>query len=91
MKSNTTKPPLERFQRIAAMLSTEKNVTASVIASKLEVCPKTVYRDLEFMRDRLGLPIETTYGCKGVSLDNLGFHFTEPVTLCACCSGRVEL
>lgn len=31
---------------------------ATTLATELEVCTKSVHRDIEFMRDRLGLPIE---------------------------------
>ena len=43
------------------------------LADELEVSSKTIQRDVEFMRDRLGLPIE---------YDQLqfGFYYTEPVT-----------
>ncbi len=43
------------------------------IAEVLEVSSKTIQRDLDFMRDRLGLPLE---------YDPLhyGFHYTEEVT-----------
>jgi len=43
------------------------------LADELEVSSKTIQRDIEFMRDRLGLPIE---------YDQLqfGFYYTEPVT-----------
>ena len=42
------------------------------LASELEVSAKTIQRDIDFMRDRLGLPIE---------YDQLqfGFYYTEPV------------
>ncbi len=43
------------------------------LGAELEVSPKTIQRDIDFMRDRLGLPIE---------YDQLhfGFAYTEPVT-----------
>ncbi len=43
------------------------------MAVELEVSPKTIQRDVDFMRDRLGLPIE---------YDQLqfGFFYSEPVT-----------
>src|ERR1039457_4775027 len=45
---------------------------ASTLASQLEVCTKSIHRDLEFMRDRLELPIQ--YDGK-----RFGFFYTEPV------------
>ncbi len=43
------------------------------IADELEVSSKTIQRDIEFMRDRLNLPIE-------YDQLNFGFAYTEPVT-----------
>ena len=43
------------------------------LAVELEVSAKTVQRDIDFMRDRLSLPIE-------YDQLNFGFHYTEPVT-----------
>jgi predicted DNA-binding transcriptional regulator YafY len=45
---------------------------ASTLARQLEVCTKSIHRDLEFMRDRLELPIQ--YDSK-----RFGFYYTEPV------------
>jgi proteasome accessory factor B len=43
------------------------------ISADLEVSPKTVQRDIDFMRDRLGLPIE-------YNPVRFGFYYSEPVT-----------
>ena len=45
---------------------------ASTLASQLEVCTKSVNRDLEFMRDRLDLPIQ--YDGR-----RFGYFYSEPV------------
>ena len=45
---------------------------ATTLASQLEVCTKSVNRDLEFMRDRLDLPIR--YDGR-----RFGYRYTEPV------------
>ena len=42
------------------------------IAQDLEVSAKTIQRDIDFMRDRLGLPIEYNPG-------HVGFYYTEAV------------
>jgi len=69
--SNVTKnarlsrPPLERMQRLHEMLSAGRYPNCRRMAAKLEVSTKTIQRDLDFMRDRLQLPIEydgTLYG-----------------------------
>ena len=45
---------------------------ASTLASQLEVCTKSVNRDLEFMRDRLDLPIQ-------YDGSRFGYFYSEPV------------
>jgi proteasome accessory factor B len=47
--------------------------TAGRLAQQLEVSSKSIYRDLEFMRDRLDLPLEYN-ARKG------GFEYTQPVS-----------
>src|SRR5260370_24421420 len=67
-----TRPPLERMLKIHQALQAEKYPTALVLAKELEVSPKSVHRDLEFMRDRLELPIEW-------EPKRFGYHYTEEV------------
>ncbi len=45
---------------------------AAQLAVELEVCSKTVARDIEFMRDRLDLPVE-------YDASRFGYHYTQPV------------
>ncbi|MBX3733321.1 MAG: WYL domain-containing protein [Verrucomicrobiae bacterium] len=54
----TTRPPLDRMMRIHAVLREGRYPNCSTMARKLEVSTKTIQRDLEFMRDRLNLPLE---------------------------------
>lgn len=68
----TTRPPLDRMMQIHAVLLTGKFPNCSTLGRQLEVCTKTVHRDLEFMRDRLNLPVEFD------AVRN-GFHYTEEV------------
>lgn len=72
---------IERFHRIAAALAVRKRTTVLMLASELGVSNKTVRRDIEFMRDRLSLPIEA---------DECGHYFREQVKLCRCCARRVR-
>src|SRR6202040_3305774 len=67
-----SRPPLERMMRMHARLQAGRYPNCRKLAEELEVSSKTVQRDLDFMRDRLGLPIE---------YDQLhfGFYYTEPV------------
>ncbi len=68
-----SRPPLERMMSIHAQLKSDRFPNCRRIADELEVSSKTIQRDIDFMRDRLGLPIE---------YDPLrfGFHYTEEVT-----------
>jgi predicted DNA-binding transcriptional regulator YafY len=68
-----SRPPLERMMRMHARLQAGRYPNCRKLAEELEVSSKTVQRDLDFMRDRLGLPIE---------YDQLhfGFYYTEPVS-----------
>jgi predicted DNA-binding transcriptional regulator YafY len=53
-----SRPPLERMLRIHQALQSGKFPNASTLAREIEVATKTIHRDIEFMRDRLDLPIE---------------------------------
>ena len=59
--------------RVHARLQAGRYPNCRKLADELEVSSKTVQRDLDFMRDRLGLPIQ---------YDQLhfGFFYSEPVT-----------
>lgn len=68
----TSRPPLERMLRIHQELQTGAFPNASKLAELLEVSSKSIHRDIEFMRDRFGLPVE---------YDTLkhGYYYTEEV------------
>jgi proteasome accessory factor B len=68
-----SRPPLERMLRLHDRLKAGEFPNCRKLAGELEVSAKTIQRDIDFMRDRLGLPIE---------YDQLqfGFFYTEPVT-----------
>lgn len=68
-----SRPPLERVQRIHQAITRGAYPNARQLAQELEVNPKTIHRDLEFMRDRLGLPLE-------FDARRNGYYYTEPVT-----------
>lgn len=53
-----SRPPLERMMRIHEALQDGRLVNSTKLAEMLEVSSKTVQRDIAFMRDRLGLPVE---------------------------------
>jgi proteasome accessory factor B len=68
----TSRPPLERMLRIHQTLQAGKYPNAVTLAREIEVATKTIHRDLEFMRDRLNLPIEFDRARNG-------FHYTGEV------------
>ena len=67
-----SRPPLARMLKIHARLKGDKFPNCSQLALALEVSTKTVQRDVDFMRDRMDLPIEFDFRRNG-------FHYTEPV------------
>jgi predicted DNA-binding transcriptional regulator YafY len=60
------------MQRIFQMIKNERRPNCSTLAEKLEVSAKTIQRDIDFMRDRMELPIEYDSA-------QHGFYFTAPV------------
>lgn len=68
-----SRPPLERMMRIHQAIVSGKYPNATKLAAEIEVVTKTIHRDIEFMRDRLGLPIEYD-GRK------YGYFYTEEVS-----------
>src|SRR4051794_26796119 len=68
-----SRPPLERMMRMHARLQSGRYPNCRKLAEELEVSSKTVQRDLDFMRYRLGLPI-------AYDQFRFGFFYTEPVT-----------
>ena len=68
----SSRPPLERMMRIHQTIQSGKYPNASTLARELEVSTKSIQRDLEFMRDRLALPLEYDAG-------RFGYHYTEEV------------
>ncbi|MFN3407767.1 MAG: helix-turn-helix transcriptional regulator [Limisphaerales bacterium] len=53
-----SRPPLERMLRIHQALQAGRYPNANTLAREIEVVPKTIHRDIAFMRDRMNLPIE---------------------------------
>lgn len=58
--------------RIHQAISAGQYPNATKLAAEIEVVTKTIHRDIEFMRDRMGLPIE--YDSR-----KFGYHYTEEV------------
>jgi len=60
-----SRPPLERMLRIHQLLQAGGFPNATSLAREIEVSTKTIHRDLEFMRDRLNLPLEFNHAHNG--------------------------
>ncbi|HEU6449429.1 MAG TPA: WYL domain-containing protein [Verrucomicrobiae bacterium] len=56
--SRHARPPLERMLRIHQAIQSGKFPNANSLAAEIEVSPKTIQRDMEFMRDRMNLPLK---------------------------------
>src|SRR5437867_1470668 len=67
-----SRPPLERMLRIHRAIQAGEYPNATVLAGELEVSTKSIHRDVEFMRDRLELPVEFDRARNG-------FHYTQEV------------
>lgn len=65
--------PLERMLRIHQEIQAGRYPRVPQLAADLEVSTKCVYRDLEFMRDRLNLPLEFDRA-------RWGYYYTEEVS-----------
>lgn len=61
------------MKQLHELIQAEKYPNCRTMAAKLEVSEKTVQRDLEFMRDRLALPLE-------YEAAKAGYRYTQPVT-----------
>jgi predicted DNA-binding transcriptional regulator YafY len=72
LREPTTRPPVERMLRIHQEIQSGTHPNCRKLAESLEVSEKSIQRDLEFMRDRLGLPL-------AYSGRHFGYHYTEEV------------
>ena len=68
-----SRPPLARMLRIHQAIQSGSFPTATQLAAELEVSTKSIHRDLEFMRDRLQLPLE-------FDRSRFGYGYTEEVS-----------
>ena len=68
-----SRPPLERMLRIHQAIQGGGHPNATTLARELEVSTKSIQRDLEFMRDRLNLPLEYSHA-------HNGYLYTEEVS-----------
>ena len=66
------RPPWERMMRLHNLIREESFPNCSQLAKEFEVSLRTIMRDVDFMRDRLMLPI-------AFDSHRNGYHYTEPV------------
>lgn len=67
-----SRPPLVRMMRLHESLTEKRYPNCRKIAEEFEVSPKTVQRDVNFMRDMMDLPIE-------YDKQRFGFYYARPV------------
>src|SRR5262245_23381785 len=60
-----SRPPLRRLALIDQLIRSGQHPNASSIARELEVNPRTIHRDLEFLRDSWGAPLEFSHRRNG--------------------------
>ena len=71
-KKQANRPPMARMLQIHEHLQNGARTNCRTLAATLEVSPRTIQRDIDFMRDQLGLPID--YGVAAH-----GFYYTREV------------
>ena len=67
-----SRPPLQRMLHIHRSIQSGKYPNATLLSRELEVSSKSIHRDLDFMRDRLQLPLEW-------DASKFGYYYTEEV------------
>lgn len=67
-----SRPAVVRMKRLFDLLKENRFPNCQQLATSLEVSAKTIQRDIEVMRDQLGLPI-------AYEAQEHGYHFTEEV------------
>jgi predicted DNA-binding transcriptional regulator YafY len=72
LRERYTRPPSDRMRRIHEWIKSGKYPNAVTMGKDLEVVDQTVKRDIEFMRDRYGLPI-------AYDEERYGYYYTKPV------------
>lgn len=72
-RAGKTRAPMERIYHIHEAVAEGRLPNCATLADELEVTQKTIQRDINFMRDRLGLPLEYDSQAHG-------YRFTEDVS-----------
>ncbi|MCS7013855.1 MAG: WYL domain-containing transcriptional regulator [Chloroherpetonaceae bacterium] len=71
VRQQRSRPPLMRMHHIVSALQEGRYPNCASLAKQLEVSPKTIQRDIEYMIYQLGAPI-------GYDSSRKGYYFTEP-------------
>ena len=66
------RPPLERIATLDRAIRAGEFPNVPTIAGRLEVCRRTILRDVEFLRERLGAPV-------AFDTRRNGYYYTNPV------------
>ncbi len=66
------RPPLRRMLHIHQAIASGRRPNARLLGRELEVSPKSIQRDVDFMRDQLGLPL--AYDAR-----RWGYYYTQAV------------
>jgi predicted DNA-binding transcriptional regulator YafY len=72
-RTGRTRRPIQRILQIHGLLVAQRFPNCSTLAREIEVTPKTIQRDLNFMRDEMSLPVE-------YHEREHGYFYTKPVT-----------
>ena len=72
VKKQASRPPVARMLQIHERLQTGERTNCRTLAAALEVSPRTILRDIDFMRDQLGLPVDYDVVAHG-------FYYTRDV------------
>lgn len=72
LRSGASRPALWRVMEIHKLIHAGRCPNCSTLAREIEVTPKTIQRDVSFMREQLGLPLE-------YNPVKHGYHYTQPV------------
>ncbi len=71
-RSGRTRRPLLRIHHIHEVIQAQRFPNCSTLAREIEVTPKTIQRDISYMRDEMNLPLE--YHDR-----KHGYYYTRPV------------
>ena len=69
-----TRPPMERMLELDRAIRAGEYPNARIIADRLQVAPRTVQRDFEFLKERLLAPLVFVRGRNGYAYSDAGYR-----------------